>query len=219
MNGLLKNNFYGMIENVKIAIVFVLILGITLLISGNDTILNIFCIISTPAIAILSLSCLRKESASKWQKYKLTLPITRNAIVNSQYISHIILCLTTTAIISLFIILTVCIHGNQYFYYGFRDVVTLLMTSFVLSILIGAISYPLCYLWGAERIEVITVFSVIGAVAIVLGLSLIINLMFDRSSITNTIYYISLASILVITLVIFILSKIASCIIFKRKEY
>lgn len=37
MKGLLKNNFYGVIENLKIALAFVMLVGVLLLITGEAT--------------------------------------------------------------------------------------------------------------------------------------------------------------------------------------
>ena len=74
MKGLLKNNFYGVIENLKIALAFVMLVGVLLLITGEATLLSAFSLIAPPIIALLMVSCVRKESASKWEKYKLTLP-------------------------------------------------------------------------------------------------------------------------------------------------
>ena len=121
MKGLLKNNFYGVIENLKIALAFVMLVGVLLLITGEATLLSAFSLIAPPIIALLMVSCVRKESASKWEKYKLTLPVRRKAIIESQYISHTIWSISGVVIVAVFMTLTVFIHGDQYFYYGFRD--------------------------------------------------------------------------------------------------
>jgi len=148
MKGLLRNNFYGIIENVKIVIAIVMILGIVLLITGEATLLSAFSLMAPPIIAILMISCLRKESASKWEKYKLTLPIRRKDIIESQYISHTIWSIAGVAVVAVFMAFTVIIHGDQYFYYGFRDAITLVLGGGILAILIGAISYPL---YGVQK--------------------------------------------------------------------
>lgn len=67
MKGLLKNNFYGVIENLKIALAFVMLVGVLLLITGEATLLSAFSLIAPPIIALLMVSCVRKESASKWE--------------------------------------------------------------------------------------------------------------------------------------------------------
>lgn len=219
MKGLLKNNLYGLIENIKIVFAFIALLGIVLLFTGEANLLNIFSLIVAPVVAVLTISCLRKESSSKWSKYKLTLPVKRKEIVKSQYISHSLISLAGMLTVTLFILLTVLIHGNQYFYYGFRDAVTLILLGGILSILIGAIAYPLYYLWGAERTEVILVLSVLLSLAVIIGLSIFVNFFTGSRDVSDTVYYISLSAIMAITVLMFLLSYFLTCQIFKHKEY
>lgn len=219
MKGLLKNNFYGIVENVKIALVFIFVFGMLLVITGNAAMLSIFSLISTPVIAVLIISCLRKESASKWEKYKLTLPVQRKDIVKSQYMNHILLSIMGTILVAVFLFVTVMIHGNQYFYYGFRDAITLVLGGTILSVLIGVIAYPLYYLWGVEKTEAIAVLSVIGAVAVVFCLSMFVNIITGNNGVSDFIYYISLVWILIITIILFGTSYILSNLVFKKREY
>lgn len=219
MKGLLKNNLYGVIENIKIVFAFITLLGMALLFTGEASLLNIFSLIVAPVVAVLTISCLRKESSSKWSKYKPTLPVKRKEIVKGQYISHFLISLAGMLTVALFILLTVLIHGNQYFYYGFRDAVTLILLGGILSILIGAIAYPLYYLWGAERTEIILVLSVVLSIAVIMGLSIFVNFFTGSGDVSDTVYYISLSAIMAITVLIFLLSYFLTCQIFKYKEY
>lgn len=219
MKGLLKNNLYGVIENIKIVFAFITLLGMALLFTGEASLLNIFSLIVAPVVAVLTISCLRKESSSKWSKYKLTLPVKRKEIVKGQYISHFLISLAGMLTVALFILLTVLIHGNQYFYYGSRDAVTLILLGGILSILIGAIAYPLYYLWGAERTEIILVLSVVLSIAVIMGLSIFVNFFTGSGDVSDTVYYISLSAIMAITVLIFLLSYFLTCQIFKYKEY
>ena len=212
MKGLLRNNFYGIVENVKIVIAVVMIFGIVLLITGEATLLPAFSLIAPPIIAVLMISCLRKESASKWEKYKLTLPIRRKSIIESQYISH------TIWSIAVFMAFTVIIHGDQYFYYGFRDAITLVLGGGILAILIGAISYPLYYLWGAEKTEVILVIGVIGSIGIVFILTMLVNT-FSDGNVSDTLYYISLVIVTAVTIIAYVSSYFISKFIFQKREY
>ena len=58
-------------------------------------------------------------------------------------IIHTIWSISGVVIVAVFMTLTVFIHGDQYFYYGFRDAITLVLGGGILAILIGAFSYPL----------------------------------------------------------------------------
>ena len=62
MKGLLKNNFYGVIENLKIALAFVMLVGVLLLITGEATLLSAFSLIAPPIIALLMVSCVLKKA-------------------------------------------------------------------------------------------------------------------------------------------------------------
>ena len=164
------------------------------------------------------ISCLRKESASKWEKYKLTLPIRRKSIIESQYISHTIWSIAGVVVVAVFMAFTVIIHGDQYFYYGFRDAITLVLGGGILAILIGAISYPLYYLWGAEKTEVILVIGVIGSIGIVFILTMLVNT-FSDGNVSDTLYYISLVIVTAVTIIAYVSSYFISKFIFQKREY
>ena len=51
------------------------------------------------------------------------------------------------------------------FYYGFRDVLTLILGGGILAVFMGAIAYPLYYWWGEEKTEIIIALAILGAVA------------------------------------------------------
>lgn len=120
MKGLLKNNFIGVIENLKLLFPLAIIFGIIVSITGNASLLSIYSLSITPILLLLVVLCMRKETLSKWDKYKISLPVRRNDIVKSYYTIHLCWCIGGMAIVTFFMFLTVIIHGNQYFYYGLR---------------------------------------------------------------------------------------------------
>lgn len=112
MTGLLKNNFYGAFGNMKMFLVFNAVLYLALLITGNVSLMNILSMFTAPALALLAISCFRKEHSSNWGKYKLTMPVTRATIVKSQFTSHLIWTLLGVFGVSAFMAAAVLIHGN-----------------------------------------------------------------------------------------------------------
>ena len=88
--------------------------------------------------------------------------------MKSQYISHGICTLAGMACAGIFLCLALIIHGNIYFYYGFRDVLTLILGGGILAVFMGAIAYPLYYWWGEEKTEIIIALAILGAVAVIL---------------------------------------------------
>lgn len=219
MMGLLRNNFYGAISNVKLFLVLDMALYVVLLVSGNDSLMTILSIVTAPAISLLAISGLRKENSSKWGRYKLTMPVTRRTIIKSQFLIHFVWTGLGAAGAAVFMLLTVLIHGNLYFAYGLRDAATLILCGGVLSILIGAVSYPLLYLCGTERTEAILIVGVTVSIAIVFALTMGINAFLGPGNVTNAEYYISVAIILGISLVLYAVSYFATIAIFEKKEY
>lgn len=219
MKGLLKNNFMGVLENIKILIPLVLLFGILVSVTGSASLLGIFSLTLTPVLLVLVVLCLRKESLSKWYKYKISLPVKRNQIVQSYYISHVCWCVAGMIAVTIFMTITILIHGNQYFYYGFRDAFTLVLGGGILAMFIGSVFYPLYYFLGAEKTEITAILSAIISVAILVGISVFINILLGNKDVSDTTYYISLIMILSITCVAFIGSYFLSAFIFQKKEY
>ena len=218
MKGLLKNNFMGVIENLKLLFPLTIIFGIIVSVTGNASLLSIYSLSIAPILSILVVLCMRKETLSKWYKYKLSLPVKRNDIVQSYYISHLCWCIGGMAIVTFFMLLTVIVHGNQYFQYGFRDAISLIFGGGILALFIGSFFYPLYYFFGVEKIEMTAIISLVISVAVIVGISLLINI-FIGGDVSDTTYYISLAAISMITCITFVCSYLLSTFIFKTKEY
>ncbi len=219
MKGLLKNNFLGVIENIKILFPLVAALGIVLSVTGDASLLHIFSFTIAPILSVLAALCLRKETLSKWYKYKISLPVKRKTIVQSYYISHLCWCLVGMLTVTLFMSVTVIGHGNQYFYYGFRDAVTLILGGGVLSVFVASVFYPLYYYLGSEKIEITAILSLAISIGFLVGISMIINIVVGDKQISDIEYYMSLLMILGITGAAFLGSYFLSVYIFQKKEY
>lgn len=219
MKGLLKNNYLGMIESIKLVMIIILALGGISLVIGEATLVGLFPFVPAPVMAVLSIANLRKESMSKWCKQKIIFPVQRKDIVKSQYVSHIITLIVGTVLVSLFLVCAVVIHGNIYFFYGFRDAITLVLSGTVLSVFIGALAYPLYYLWGESRTEIIILLSVFGSVMFVLTLSAIINTVTGERTVNNMEYYIGVGLISCVAIIVYAISYFITVRINSKKEY
>ena len=219
MTGLFKNNFYAVSELMKIMLSLSAAAGILLLVSGSPELLTWFTILPAPAAAVVSVFGLQRESRSQWSKYKLTLPVRRADILKSQYLTHTLWAILAMTAVSAVIGGTVLIHGNLYFYYGFRDAVTLVSAGGVIALLIGALSYPLHYLMNEDKAVIVPLLSTLGSVIIVLGLSALVSALSNGRVLSDQQYYKSLGLIIAITVIIYFLSFFLSVRIFRRKEY
>lgn len=219
MTGLFKNNFYAVSELMKIVIFLSAAAGILLLVSGSPELLTWFTVLPAPAAAIVSVLGLQRESRSQWSKYKLTLPVRRVDILKSEYLTHTLWSTLALTAVSAVIGGTVLIHGNLYFYYGFRDAVTLVSAGGVIALLIGALSYPLHYLMSEDKAIIVPLLSTLGSVAIVLGLSALVSALNNGKVLSDQQYYKSLGLIIAITIILYFLSFCLSISIFQKKEY
>lgn len=98
------------------------------------------------------------------------MPVKKSDIIKSQYFSHVLFSCIGIITVSIFLAITVAIHGNKYFYYGFRDAITLILGGGVISLLIGAISYPLYYVLDYEKTEAIAIISAVISIAFIIEL-------------------------------------------------
>ncbi len=192
MKGLLKSCFFGIKGNLRVIGAAAVILGGICLIMGDPSAVGIFPFLPAPVLGAAAVACLRRESASRWSRYKITLPVRSLALI---------------------------IHGNIYFYYGFRDVLTLILGGGILAVFMGAIAYPLYYWWGEEKTEVIIALAILGAVAVILALSMLINFLTGEGGVTDTQYYVSLAVILLIALAAYAGSCFLSAQIYEKTEW
>lgn len=89
MKGLLRNNFYATISNVKVFLAVMLVLGAFVMAAGEKRTLPItgYLLLGIVGFSLNSIASLRKESVAKWNKYKLTTPVKRSVIVKSYFIS------------------------------------------------------------------------------------------------------------------------------------
>jgi hypothetical protein len=218
MNGLLKNQFYGAIGGAVVLLVFFSAVGMGLLITGNSTMLSIFALAAATAFTFNTAANFRKEASSKWNKYELTAPVRRSDIVKSRYVSHVIWVFSGIFLSAFFIVLTVAIHGNRYFYHTVRDPLALFSVGIGVALLMGTIFYPMVYLFGADKSEITMIISLLGAIGITVGVMWLFNAAYDFKPVTDYVFYINMAIYLVIAIASFVLSYFLTVLIFRRTE-
>ena len=83
MKGLLKNNVYAVLSNAKLFSAMMLVLGIFVVGIDHDAQIFIigYMLLCMTGFSVIAAASLRRESVSKWSKYKLTAPIRRTDIV------------------------------------------------------------------------------------------------------------------------------------------
>lgn len=217
MKGLLKNNFYAAIPNMKVFSVVMLLSGIVMIANRQGPMLVIgYMLLGTVGFSINSMAGLRKESATKWSKYKLTAPVKRAAIVKSHFLSLLLWLSAGTVFGGTGLILQIVLHG-----FPFDRNIDVFMSFVVgigISLFAGAIFFPLFCFGGEERNEVFLVASLLGGIGIMTGLAAFINTLFLAPM--NTVQ-ISLSGIVILACAVlaFALSYPLTVAIYRNKEY
>lgn len=213
MRGLFLDNFYKTVGSMKLFACFVLAVGFAVLITGNATVLELFVYTAITALSVNGVVGMRKDADVKWDKLELTLPVRRGDIVKSKYISYLFWVLTGFMIAVVFTVLAVVIHGNVFFVYGFRDITSLFTLGTAIALLVGALFYPMAYLFGIDKSETLLVVSVIGSV----GLAVLFIWMVNLNGALG--YYMRLGVFASIVVALFGISYAVTRVVYGGKEF
>lgn len=171
MKGLLKNNFYATLSNAKVFAAIMLLLGIFVVAMGNKipSLIIGYMLLAMIGFSLISIASLRKESATKWSKYKLTTPVKRSAIVQSYFLSFLLWLIVGMVFAGIGVALSIMLHGFPFD--KDTDVFMLFVIGIGISLFMGAIFFPLFFVGGEERNEVFLVISLLCGIGFVMGLA------------------------------------------------
>lgn len=218
MKGLLRNDFYITLSNAKIFSGIMVLLG-TFVVAMDNTIPSLvigYILLAMIGFSISAISGLRKESISKWSKYKLTAPVKRADIIKSHFLSQLFWMIIGMFFAGVVTGLSIVLHGFPFD--KNTDVYMLFVAGIGISLFMGAIFFPLFYLGGEERNEVFLVISLLCGIGILLELSTLINSFFHAPMTTSQVILGGLI-ILACALLTFSLSYPLTVDIFRKKEY
>lgn len=218
MKGLLKNNFYAALSNGKAFAVVMLLLGVFAVAMDNKipSLIIGYMLLSMIGFSLNSIASLRKESATRWSKYKLTTPVKRSAIVQSYFVSFVLWLIVGMVFAGIGVSLSIMLHGFPFD--RNTDVFMLFVVGVGISLFMGAIFFPLFYWGGEDRNEVFLVIGFLGGMGLVMGLTTFINTLFPAPMTTAQII-LGGVMILASALVAFLFSCPLTVYVFRRKEY
>ncbi|WP_151734948.1 ABC-2 transporter permease ['Paenibacillus yunnanensis' Narsing Rao et al. 2020] len=165
MKGLLINNYYSMQDNIKLSFGIALAVVLIPLFASGSKVMSMIIAVQTFVFASNMGTSLQMDETSKWNKWELTLPVTRTAVINAKYISFIFLI--TMGLASSLV--TLLLHG----FIGELDVNAVIdgyLFGLQLAITSIAIVYPLILKLGAEKSDVL----LLTAAGLSIGLKMVI---------------------------------------------
>lgn len=218
MRGLLRNNFYATLAGAKVFVGIAVLLGVFVVAMDNviPTLIISYALLVMIGFSLNSIASIRKESATKWAKYKMTTPVKRTDIVKSFFVSQLLWLFVGTGFAAAAVASSVALHGFPFD--RNTDLFMLFVVGIGISLFMGAFFIPLYFLGGEERSEVILVVSLLGGTGMLMGLTALINKLYPgemtpRQIILSGIFIIACGA------AAFAVSCPVAAGIFGRKEY
>lgn len=216
MKGLIRNNFYTVAGSLKITILVSFIAMIAVAIAGiyfpnNDTLIISVIGGILGGIGALSGTAIQKDSVTKWNKFELTMPISRNDVIRARYISFALYILMGVFLAILSVLL----------FYAVADPVKLesLVSGFsfglAFAISIPTFMMPFVLIFGTDKNDALLMVSII----ISLGLFFGSMVLFAPAlkGLPNAMLLPRLGY-LVFSILLFFLSYLLSVCLYKKKE-
>lgn len=214
MKGLLKNNFFASWANAKVFAAFLSLFGIFAAAVISQSLLIGFVLTGIIGFSVNAAAVTKNEFASKWGKYKLTLPVRRADIIKSLFLNLAAWMLIGSFFAAAGTGLSWLLHGCPFD--SPIDILSMFALGISMSLFTGAIFFPLFYLGGEERSEVFLVISLLCA----FGINLVIISAWNELT-EPGIWSVITGAIAIVgcSLLAYALSCPLTVGIFKRREY
>ena len=204
MSGLMMKDLFNLRPMAKTLILMFFIFGIIFIPMGN--VMTVYFLLMIFA-ALLPMTSLTMDDLAKWDRYALTMPVTRKDIVTSKYLLMIIFFCVS-------IVISGIIAGVSYYLMP-QNATPLWLIVLVgsLGLFYGALLFPLLYKFGSEkaRYMMFVLMAVIG-ILLVGWFAL-----FGESVTGNLLIYILITA--AVSVAAFIASYFVSVRLYEKKEF
>ena len=211
MKSLLIKEFYNIKDAMKTNILIMLVLSVaSVLKNGSAAIMPIMII----GMSTLISQSMRAEKEKGWNRYELTMPISRKDVVVSKYLLFLLLC-GGGMLIGFFVnIVSMIMRGNI----SWLNMIIYIMISFVVALLAGSFLIPLTYKLGTDQSETLSLICYAVPVGVLIAILLLMkNKIQNLYAIHNLLFW--MGGILGVTIVLFLLSAFISYRIYKAKQF
>ncbi|MBZ1206344.1 ABC-2 transporter permease, partial [Clostridioides difficile] len=210
MKGLILKDLLNLKGNIKFILLFIIMFGfMSSLGDGNDNnFIGVIIVLCTTMIV----STFSYDDLNKWDSYVLTMPINRNDIVLSKYLTMLIFSFIGV-LVSLIVSVTIGYFKNTLILNE-----TLLINALILSISVcfGSLILPLIYKFGTERARLLMILCfLVPTLALLVFKSILENISSPISIeiILNTLVY----SLPFVAILLFVISYFISSKIYSKK--
>ncbi|HCQ5613891.1 TPA: ABC-2 transporter permease [Clostridioides difficile] len=211
MKGLILKDLLNLKGNIKFILLFIIMFGfMSSLGDGNvNNFIGVIIVLCTTMIV----STFSYDDLNKWDSYVLTMPINRNDIVLSKYLTMLIFSFIGV-LVSLIVSVTIGYFKNTLILNE-----TLLINALILSISVcfGSLILPLIYKFGIERARLLMILCfLVPTLALLVFKSILENISSPISIeiILNILVY----SLPFVAILLFVISYFISSKIYSKKE-
>ncbi|HLR73791.1 MAG TPA: ABC-2 transporter permease [Virgibacillus sp.] len=212
MSGLVLNNLLSIRRSVFVSVLLTIGVVVVLLFTKETFALRGALFVPFLIIPVQAFEVVKQDAMSGWNMFEITLPVKRSQIVGSKYITFLLLFLASLIVTAGSFLITHIL---------FYTVIDPLFYNFLLRgmgiiLCVAAMTFPFTYKLGTEKSDTVMMISVGYTCTIFFGLSLIIQPIVGNIARIDEVFS---TVFLIIAMVSFVASYIASLIIYKRKEF
>lgn len=212
MKGLFLNNFYSTMGELRLFLALALLGAAWVIVTGDSTALEIFVYVIITMLAIHTVGGSRRDAASRWNKFEITMPVCRKEIIRCKYLSYLFWTIAGAALSLSVTIAATWIHSGSILLYGLSNVCSMFALGIGIAMLTGAFFYPLSYLAGVDKSETILSISVMAAVGAAIVVLNILNRHVDSFGVRMTLFILGY-------LLLFALSYGLTAALYRKKEF
>ena len=211
MKGLLLNNFYSVRDSLNLAFILSIVATTLLMSTENQAVLKLSFYLPMALIAVNAFEVLKQDNLSGWDKFEFILPLKRKKVVQSKYVTFLLLL-----IVSIAVTIGIFVASSSFVTFSEELMLISVLRGMGFVLCLATAIYPLTYILGGDKSELIRIISMIFSF-VVFGIVYFLQRMvmgavegFDKNFSIN---------FLLVSFFLFVISYFISTNAYKRKEF
>ncbi|WP_214482180.1 ABC-2 transporter permease [Bacillus sp. SM2101] len=214
MSGLLLTNYYLVYRSVFAYSGLAILVSGLMLFFGDTSMYRFAALLTTLLVAMPAIEIIKYEGKSGYDKYVLTLPVSRSNIVKSHYFFYLLTVIIGT-ILSYAILYVYGLISES----PINAILNIVFLGTVIVLISGAIAYPFLYVFGLEKSDAISIGSAFGGLVTTLGLQSLVGYLIEQLPLNIDHSLFVPVIFLLFGIIIYILSFFVAALIYRRKEF
>ncbi|MDQ0660849.1 ABC-2 transporter permease [Paenibacillus sp. W2I17] len=213
MNGLLLTSYYLVYRSSFLYTGLAILLSVIILTFADASMHRLVALLNILLMVMSALDVIKFEGKSGYDKYVLTLPVSRSTIVQSHYLFYFLVVIYGVILsYSIFYIYDL-VSGKP-----INEMSNSIFFGIFAVLLTGAINFPLYYIFGPEKSDSITLGSVGGAILITIVSQSLVGYVASFFNPNNP-DLLAPFIYLIFGVIVYIVSLWSAILIYRRKEF